>query len=137
MAKPCRFIPMNDIVVSGHITREIDGQQTPSGTAYTRISIAVNKRWKDKQSGEWREQVSYFDIITWGQLGERCATLQKGEPIMVHGSMEMKNYTDSEGKNRKSFTIVANKVRSMKFIESQEENTSEAPKQEESQDIPF
>ena len=56
------------VIAIGNLTRDPEMRVTPKGTAITQFSVAVNRTWKD-ESGQTKEEVSYFDVEAWGKQG--------------------------------------------------------------------
>ncbi|MEM7273340.1 MAG: single-stranded DNA-binding protein, partial [Actinomycetota bacterium] len=52
----------NNVAITGNATREPELRFTPSGQAVASFGIAVNRRWQNRQTQEWEEAVSFFDI---------------------------------------------------------------------------
>jgi len=63
---------MNKIIIIGNLGRDPELNYTPSGTAMTKFSVADSRRWRDKQSGEQREETTWFNVVAWDQLAETC-----------------------------------------------------------------
>jgi single-strand DNA-binding protein len=84
---------------------------TPNGTPVASFGVAVNKRYKDKDSGEWLNSADFFNIVAWFKLAENCAeSLAKGDRVLISGRLSQENWEDKEGQKRTSFRIVANVV---------------------------
>jgi single-strand DNA-binding protein len=99
----------NNISLVGNVTREPELRYTQGGQAVTKFGLAVNRRWQ--QNGEWKEQVSFFDVVCWGQLGENAATsLGKGTRVVVNGRLEQRSYETAQGEKRSSVEVVADEV---------------------------
>jgi single-strand DNA-binding protein len=99
----------NNISLVGNVTREPELRYTQGGQAVTKFGLAVNRRWQ--QNGEWKEQVSFFDVVCWGQLGENAATsLAKGTRVVVTGRLEQRSYETAQGEKRSSVEVVADEV---------------------------
>jgi single-strand DNA-binding protein len=78
----------NAITVVGNITRDPELKFLNSGQAAVRISIAVNRRWQNRQTQEWEERVSYFDVSGYGSMAENAAnSLTKGTRVIVSGRL--------------------------------------------------
>jgi single-strand DNA-binding protein len=74
------------VTVIGNITRDPELRFTKGGAGVCTISLAVNRRWQNRQSGEWDESVSFFDATLWGDLAENAAgSLEKGQRVIVTG----------------------------------------------------
>ena len=87
----------------GNLGRDAETRHTPSGVAVTNFSIATARRIKD-QSGEWRDETDWHDIVLW--RGENVAPyLLKGTQVYVEGRLQTRSWDDKEG-NRKFTTEV-------------------------------
>lgn len=101
----------NTVTVVGNVTRTPEMRYTPSGAAVTNFSIAVNRRWMNRQTNEWEEQVSFFDVTAWGTLGENIAdSLDKGMRAVVTGRLEQRSWETDTGDKRSKVEIVADEV---------------------------
>lgn len=100
----------NNISVSGNITRAPELKFTKTGQALTRFSVAVNRRWQNKQS-EWEEATSFFDVSCWGPLAENAAnSLAQGNRVVVTGRLEQRSWEAEDGTKRSTVEIVAEDV---------------------------
>ena len=102
----------NTVTLVGNITRDPELRFTPSGQANCRMGLAVNRRWQDKASGEWKENTSFFDVISWGQMAENVGnSLKKGARVLVTGRLEQRSWEDKEsGQKRYAVEIIADEV---------------------------
>lgn len=102
---------INCLVVEGNITREPNFRTTPNGFPICKIPIAVNHYYKKAASGEYENEVSYFDVETFGKLAEICAKFsQKGRGLSVVGRLKQNRWKTPEGKNTSRVTIIAEKI---------------------------
>jgi single-strand DNA-binding protein len=101
----------NTVTIVGNLTREPELRYTGSGRGIASFGVAVNRRWQNRQSGEWEEQVSFFNVTAWGDLGENCAaSLTKGARVIVNGRLEQRSYETQQGEKRSVVEIVADEV---------------------------
>jgi single-strand DNA-binding protein len=92
-------------------TVELIGNFTPSGAAVANFGLAVNRRWRNQQTNEWEEQVSFFDIVCWRELAENVAeSLTKGSRIMVSGRLDQRSWETDNGEKRSKVEVVADEV---------------------------
>ena len=63
----------NTVTVIGNVTRDPELRFTPSGQAVATFGMAVNRRWQNRQTQEWEERASFFDVTCWGQMAENVA----------------------------------------------------------------
>ena len=101
----------NTITVCGNITRDPELRFTPSGQANATFGIAVNRRWQNRQSGEWEEAVSFFNVVAWRELAENVTeSLGKGARVIVTGRLEQRSYETQDGEKRSVVEIVADEI---------------------------
>ena len=101
----------NTVTVVGNLTREPELRYTPSGQAVCRLGVAVNRRWQNRQTNEWEEQVSFFNVTAWAQLAENVGEcLTKGTRVVVTGRLEQRSWETENGEKRSVVEIVADEV---------------------------
>jgi len=100
---------VNKVILLGHLGRDAETKFTPGGAAVTRFSVATNRRWKDQQSGEWKEETDWHNVVLW--RSENLSTyLTKGKQIYVEGRLQTRSYEDKDGKKVYSTEVVADDV---------------------------
>jgi len=88
---------VNKVILVGNLGRDAETKYTPSGTSVTNFSLATTRRWKDQQSGEWKEQTDWHRVKYW--RAENVANyLLKGKQVYVEGRLETRSYDDKDGK---------------------------------------
>ena len=101
----------NAVHVTGNAGREPELRFTPSGQAVANFGIAVNRRWQNRQTQEWEEATSWFDVTCWGQLAENVAeTVSRGSRVTVTGRLDQRSWENQEGEKRSKVEIVADDV---------------------------
>jgi single-strand DNA-binding protein len=101
----------NNIFLIGNLTKDPELRFTPNGTPVASFSIAVNRRFQNKQSGEWESEADFFNVAAWFKLAENVAeSLGKGDRVIVSGRLSQENWDDKQGQKRTSYRIVANIV---------------------------
>jgi single-strand DNA-binding protein len=102
---------MNNVSVVGNATRDPELRFTPSGQAIATFGIAVNRSWRNKQSNEWEEAVSFFDVTCWAQMAENVAeSVTKGTRVLVSGRLEQRSWETNDGDKRSKVEIVADEI---------------------------
>jgi single-strand DNA-binding protein len=101
----------NAITVVGNVTRDPELKFLNSGQAALRLSIAVNRRWQNRQTQEWEERVSYFEIVGYGAMAENAAnSLTKGARVIVSGRLEQRSWETENGDKRSIVEINADEI---------------------------
>ncbi len=100
---------VNKVILVGHLGRDAETKFTPGGAAVTRFSVATNRRWKDKESGEWKEETDWSNVVLW--RSENLANyLTKGKQLYVEGRLHTRSYEDKDGKKVYATEVVADDV---------------------------
>ncbi len=107
----------NKVILMGNLTREPELRFIPSGTAVCNVGLAVNRRYKSHESGEWKDEVSFIDLTIWGKRGEAFAKYHtKGKPAFVEGYLRMETWDDKQtGARRSKLTVT---VENWEFVGS-------------------
>lgn len=131
---------LNRVTLTGRLTDDPELRYTQAGTARTRFSIAVNRRWRDRE-GNLKEETTFVPIVVWGAAAESCANfLSKGRQVAVDGRLRIGSFETEEGEKRKIAEVVAESVqflgtgkREAEEAVPEEALSEEKPKEE----IPF
>jgi single-strand DNA-binding protein len=101
----------NHVSIVGNLTRDPELRFTPTGQATASFGVAVNRRWQNRQTSEWEEATSFFDIVCWGQLAENAAqSLAKGARVVVSGRLDQRSWETAEHERRSKIEITADEV---------------------------
>jgi len=101
----------NYVELIGNLTRDPELRFIPSGAAVANFGLAVNRRWRNQQSNEWEEEVSFFDIVCWRDLAENVAeSLTKGNRVLVSGRLQSRSWETDNGEKRVKVEVVADEV---------------------------
>jgi single-strand DNA-binding protein len=101
----------NNVNIVGNLTRDPELRFTPSGQATASFGVAVNRRWQNRQTQEWEEATSFFDVVCWGQLAENTAqSLTRGARVVVSGRLDQRSWENQEGEKRSKIEITADEV---------------------------
>jgi len=88
---------VNKVILIGNLGRDAETKFTPQGTSVTNFSLATTRRWKDQQSGEWKDQTEWHRVVYW--RAENVANyLTKGKQVYVEGRLQTRSYDDKDGK---------------------------------------
>jgi single-strand DNA-binding protein len=97
---------VNKVIIVGNLGADPETRYTPAGDAVTNIRVATTDRWRDKASGEMKEQTEWHRISFWGRLAEVAGEyLKKGSQVYVEGSLRTRKWQDKDGQDRYSTEI--------------------------------
>ena len=96
---------LNQIIIEGNVVRQPEKKEFQNGIKVCTVPIAVNRYYKP-QNGQSAEEVSFFDISTFGQLADACEKwCPKGRGIRVVGRLKQDSWKNEEGKTRKMTAV--------------------------------
>jgi len=100
---------VNKVILLGHLGKDAETKFTPGGTARTTFTLATSRRWKDQQSGEWKEETDWHNVILW--RSENVANfLLKGKQVYVEGRLQTRSWEDKDGQKRYMTEVVADEL---------------------------
>jgi single-strand DNA-binding protein len=100
---------VNKVILLGNLGKDAETKFTPNGVARSTFTIATSRRWKDQQSGEWKEETDWHNVVLW--RSENLANyLLKGKQIYVEGRLSSRSYEDKEGQKKYITEVVADEV---------------------------
>ena len=100
---------LNKIIIMGRLTRDPELRHTQTGTAVASFSLAVDRDFKDKATGD--RTTDFIDVVAWRQTGEFVSRyFTKGRMAVVEGRLQIRDWTDKDGGKRRSAEIVADNV---------------------------
>ncbi len=102
---------LNKVLLIGNLTRDIELRYTPGGTAVANFGLATNRTWRDKKTGDNREEVTFIDVEVWARTAELCHQyLGKGSPAFIEGRLKLDQWESKEGQKRSKLRVVAESV---------------------------
>lgn len=141
---------LNQATVIGNVTKDLEIRQTPSGNNVVNFSIATNRRWKDRDSGEMQEETEFHNIVAWGRLAEDAEKiLKKGQAILVIGPLINRSWETPTGEKRYTTEVRAEQLLALghpateladalgsQSADSSDSEKNPSPRQEKSSSMP-
>ena len=100
---------VNKVILVGHLGRDAETSFTASQISVTKFSVATSRRWKDQQSGEWKEETDWSRVVLW-RAENLAQYLTKGKQVYVEGRLRNYSYEDKDGKKVYATEVVADDV---------------------------
>jgi single-strand DNA-binding protein len=119
----------NKVILVGNLTRDPELRFTPKGVAIAKIGLAINRSWRDANSGEMKEEVTFVDVDAFGKQAETLGNyMKKGRPIMIEGRLRLDTWEDKQTNQKRSKLGVV--MESFQFLDFKggEEGGSGAPR---------
>ena len=136
---------LNRIIIMGRLVRDPELRTTQSGTSVTSFTLAVDRDFKSRESGE--KSTDFIDVVAWRQTAEFISKyFKKGSNICIVGSIQKREWTDNNNQKRYATEVIADEAY---FVDSKSDassgdapafNATQTPKFEEianDDDLPF
>lgn len=115
---------VNKVILVGNLGKDPETRYTPSGGAVTNVTLATSDTWKDKQTGESKEQTEWHRIVFFNRLGEIAGQyLKKGSKIYIEGRLQTRKWQDQDGQDQWTTEIVASQ---MQMLDNKDDNQSQS-----------
>lgn len=129
---------LNQVQIIGRLGNAPESRTTTSGQAVSNFSVATTEKWKDKQSGEQRENTEWHRCTAFGRVAEIINQyVEKGHLIFVQGKLKTRKWQDKEGKDRYTTEIEVRDVKLLPNAKSGGESVREPASEVMDDDIPF
>ena len=100
---------LNRIIIMGRLVRDPELRTTQSGVSVTSFTLAVDRDFKNRDSGE--KSTDFIDVVDWRQTAEFiCKYFAKGRMAVAEGRLQIREWKDRDGNNRRSAEVVADNV---------------------------
>jgi single-strand DNA-binding protein len=141
---------LNKAMIIGRLTNDPQMRSTQTGQNVASFSLATNRKWNDKATGQQREDTQFHNIVVWGKLAEICNQwLKKGNQVYIEGRLQTQSWDDQATGQKKYRTEIVGENMIMlgskndnaggnntNNFQQQTQNNNVAPQQNQSNDIP-
>ena len=122
---------VNKWIGIGNLGKDPDVRYSASGDAICNFSIACTESWKDKATGEKKEQTEWVRISFFGKLAEICGQyLKKGSQVYIEGSMRTRKWVDKDGQEKYTTEIRGDEMKMLGGRPEGQENKPSQPEQQ-------
>lgn len=102
---------INKVILIGNLGADPEMRYTQNSTAIANLSIATSESWKDKTSGEQREQTEWHRVVMYRRLAEIAGEyLKKGSKVYIEGKLNTRKWQGQDGQDRYTTEVVANEM---------------------------
>lgn len=126
---------VNKVIIVGTLGNDPEVKYSASGSAIANLSVATSEQWKDKQTGEKKEQTEWHRVVIFGKLAEVAGEyLRKGSQVYIEGQLRTRKWTDSNGVERYTTEIVIPQIGGvMQMLGGKREDSGQQPRQQSGQ----
>jgi len=102
---------INKVILIGNLGQDPETRAMPSGKAVTNVRVATSDSWRDKTTGEQKEQTEWHTVVFFDRLAEIAAEyLRKGSQVYIEGRLRTRKWQDKSGNDRYTTEIVASEM---------------------------
>lgn len=102
---------LNLVMLAGRLVADPELRYTPKGTAVCTFRLAVSRYYRDRDAGEFKEEVGFFSIVVWDRMAEMAGErLRKGSAVIVEGMLRSRSYEAQDGNKRYVVEIVSRRL---------------------------
>ena len=102
---------VNKVILVGNIGQDPEIRYMPNGNPVANLTLATSESWKDKQSGETKEQTEWHRVVMFNKLAEIAGEyVKKGSKVYLEGAIKTRKWQDQQGQDRYTTEIVANEL---------------------------
>ena len=123
---------INKVILVGNLGKDPEVRYMPNGGAVANITLATSESWKDKQSGEQKEQTEWHRVVFYQRLAEIAGEyLKKGSKVYIEGKLRTRKWQDKDGQDKYMTEIIADE---MQMLDSRggAGSSNDSPKSEKS-----
>lgn len=100
---------VNKVILIGHLGKDAETKFTPSGTSVANFTLATSRRWKDQQTGDWKEETEWHRCVLW--RAENVSNyLQKGKQVYIEGRLQTRSWEDKDHQKRYTTEVVCEEL---------------------------
>ena len=119
---------VNKVILVGNLGKDPEVKYMPNGNAVANITVATSETWKDKQTGEQKENTEWHRVTFYRRLAEIAGEyLKKGSKVYLEGKLQTRKWQGQDGQDRYTTEIIASE---MQMLDSRGGSTGFAPQQQ-------
>ena len=117
---------VNKVILIGHLGRDPEMKQTPSGMQIANLRIATSESWTDKNTGQKQEKTEWHTVVAFDKLASICERyLSKGRQVYIEGSLTTRSWDDKQTGQKRYMTEI--KAKEMKMLGGRPEGAGPGP----------
>ncbi|EUL66989.1 single-stranded DNA-binding protein [Enterobacter hormaechei] len=108
---------VNKVIIVGNLGQDPEVRYLPSGGAVCSLTLATSESWRDKATGELKEQTEWHRVVLFGKLAEVAGEyLRKGSQVYIEGQLRTRKWTDQAGTEKYTTEVVVNVGGTMQML---------------------
>ncbi|EJF4177027.1 single-stranded DNA-binding protein SSB2 [Salmonella enterica] len=108
---------VNKVILVGNLGQDPEVRYMPNGGAVANLTLATSDTWRDKQTGEMKEQTEWHRVVVFGKLAEIASEyLRKGAQVYIEGQLRTRKWTDQSGQDKYTTEVVVGQNGTMQML---------------------
>ncbi|ECE0473700.1 single-stranded DNA-binding protein, partial [Salmonella enterica subsp. enterica] len=108
---------VNKVILVGNLGQDPEVRYMPNGGAVANLTLATSEAWRDKQTGEMRENTEWHRVVVFGKLAEIASEyLRKGAQVYIEGQLRTRKWTDQSGQDKYTTEVLVNVGGTMQML---------------------
>ncbi|MEL0569344.1 single-stranded DNA-binding protein [Citrobacter werkmanii] len=108
---------VNKVILVGNLGQDPEVRYLPNGGAVANITLATSESWRDKATGEMKEQTEWHRVVLFGKLAEVASEyLRKGSQVYIEGQLRTRKWTDQSGVEKYTTEVLVNVGGTMQML---------------------
>ena len=118
---------VNKVILIGNLGRDPEIRYMPNGGAVATLALATSEQWKDKNTGEQREQTEWHRVVLFRRTAEVAGEyLKKGSKVYIEGKLQTRKWQDNQGQDRYTTEVIGNELQMLGGGNGQPNNSTPA-----------
>lgn len=119
---------VNKVIIVGRLGQDPEVRYAPSGAAFANLTVATSEQWRDKQTGEQKEQTEWHRVVISGKLAEIAGEyLRKGSEVYLEGKLRTRKWTDQHGVDKYTTEIQVGINGTMQMLGGKQGGSEQSP----------
>lgn len=121
---------VNKVIIVGRLGQGPEVRYAPSGAAFANMTVATSEQWRDKQTGEQKEQTEWHRVVLSGKLAEIAGEyLRKGSEVYLEGKLRTRKWTDQSGAEKYTTEVLVGVGGTLQMLGGKREADSQQKQQ--------
>lgn len=119
---------VNKVILVGNLGQDPEVRYLPNGGAVANITLATSESWRDKATGEQKEQTEWHRVVLFGKLAEVAGEyLKKGSQVYIEGQLRTRKWTDQSGVEKYTTEVLVNVGGVMQMLGGKQGGNEQSP----------
>lgn len=125
---------VNKVIIIGRLGQDPEVRYSPQGTAFANMTVATSEQWRDKTTGEQKEQTEWHRVVLSGKLAEVAGEyLRKGSEVYLEGKLRTRKWTDQSGAEKYTTEVLVGVGGTMQMLGGKQDSSQQTRQQQKPQ----